>query len=88
VRTAGRENEVIAITSRAAVSALLRRRPRAEVAHDPRGLVGGNQLAPGRRVYKLDLFERPPVEAADILRRHLAYEQVVSREALDITRKE
>jgi hypothetical protein len=41
-----------------------------------------------RRVYKLDLFERPPAEAADILRRYLAYERVVSGEALDTARKE
>ncbi len=41
-----------------------------------------------RRVYKLDLLERPPAEAADILRRYLAYERVVSGEALDTARKE
>ena len=41
-----------------------------------------------RRVYKLDLFERPPNEAAEILRRHLAHERVVSGEALEAARKE
>lgn len=41
-----------------------------------------------RRVYKLDLFERPPAEAAEILRRYLARERVVSGEALEVARKE
>jgi hypothetical protein len=41
-----------------------------------------------RRVYKLDLFERPPAEAAEILRRYLAYDRVVSGEALEAARKE
>ena len=41
-----------------------------------------------RRVYKLDLYERPPTEAADILRRYLAHERVVSGEALEAARKE
>ena len=41
-----------------------------------------------RRVYKLDLFERPPSEAAEILRRYLAHERVVSGEALEAARKE
>lgn len=41
-----------------------------------------------RRVYKLDLFERPPTEAAEILRRYLARERVVSGEALEAARKE
>jgi hypothetical protein len=40
-----------------------------------------------RRVYKLDLYERPPTEAADILRRHLAHDRVVSGEALEAARK-
>jgi predicted type IV restriction endonuclease len=38
-----------------------------------------------RRVYKLDLYERPPSEAADILRRYLAHERVASGEALHDT---
>jgi predicted type IV restriction endonuclease len=41
-----------------------------------------------RRVYKLDLFERPPAEAAEILRRYLAHDRVVSGEALEAARKE
>jgi hypothetical protein len=41
-----------------------------------------------RRVYKLDLFERPPTEAADTLRRYLARERVESGEALEAARKE
>ena len=41
-----------------------------------------------RRVYKLDLFERPPAEAAEILRRYLEYGRVVSGEALEAARKE
>jgi len=41
-----------------------------------------------RRVYKLDLFERPPAEAAEILCRYLAYNRVVSGEALEAARKE
>ena len=41
-----------------------------------------------RRVYKLDLFERPSAEAAEILRRYLAYDRVVSGEALEAARKE
>jgi hypothetical protein len=41
-----------------------------------------------RRVYKLDLFERPPAEAADIQRRYLAHDRVVSGEALEAARKE
>jgi hypothetical protein len=41
-----------------------------------------------RRVYKLDLFERPPTEAAEILRRYLAYDRAVSGEALEDARKE
>jgi predicted type IV restriction endonuclease len=41
-----------------------------------------------RRVYKLDLFERPPIEAAETLRRYLARERVESGEALEAARKE
>ena len=41
-----------------------------------------------RRVYKLDLFERPPAEAADTLTRYLARARVESGEALEIARKE
>jgi predicted type IV restriction endonuclease len=39
-----------------------------------------------RRVYKLDLFERPPTEAAETLRRYLARERVESGEALEAAR--
>lgn len=41
-----------------------------------------------RRVYKLDLFERPPAEAAATLDRYLARARVESGEALDTARKE
>jgi hypothetical protein len=41
-----------------------------------------------RRVYKLDLFERPPSEAAETLRRYLAHERVESGQALETARKE
>jgi hypothetical protein len=41
-----------------------------------------------RRVYKLDLFERPPAEAAEVLHRYLARERVESGEALEDARKE
>jgi hypothetical protein len=41
-----------------------------------------------RRVYKLDLFERPPAEAAETLRRYLARARVESGEALEAARKE
>ncbi|MBI4026050.1 MAG: hypothetical protein HY360_13775 [Verrucomicrobia bacterium] len=41
-----------------------------------------------RRVYKLDLFERPPAEAAEILYRYLARARVESGEALEAARKE
>jgi len=41
-----------------------------------------------RRVYKLDLFERPPAEAAQVLQRYLARVRVESGEALDEARKE
>jgi hypothetical protein len=41
-----------------------------------------------RRVYKLDLFERPPAEATEILHRYLARERVESGEALEAARKE
>lgn len=41
-----------------------------------------------RRVYKLDLYERPPAEAADVLRRYLERARVESGEALDAARKE
>ncbi|MFZ5496485.1 MAG: type I restriction enzyme HsdR N-terminal domain-containing protein [Verrucomicrobiota bacterium] len=41
-----------------------------------------------RRVYKLDLFERPPAEAATTLDRYLARARVESGEALDTARKE
>ena len=41
-----------------------------------------------RRVYKLDLFERPPAEAAEILHRYLARARVESGEALEAARKE
>ncbi len=41
-----------------------------------------------RRVYKLDLFERPPIEAAETLRRYLARERIESGEALEAARKE
>jgi predicted type IV restriction endonuclease len=41
-----------------------------------------------RRVYKLDLFERPPAEAADTLTRYLARARVESGETLETARKE
>jgi len=41
-----------------------------------------------RRVYKLDLFERPPTEAAEILGRYLARARVESGEALEAARRE
>ena len=41
-----------------------------------------------RRVYKLDLFERPPTEAAATMRRYLARERVESGEALETARQE
>jgi hypothetical protein len=41
-----------------------------------------------RRVYKLDLYERPPAEAAEILRRYLECSKVQSGEALETARKE
>lgn len=41
-----------------------------------------------RRVYKLDLYERPPAEAAEVLQRYLARERVVSGETLEAARKE
>jgi hypothetical protein len=39
-------------------------------------------------VYKLDLFERPPPDAAETLRRYLARARVESGEALEASRKE
>jgi hypothetical protein len=41
-----------------------------------------------RRVYKLDLFERSPAEAAEILGRYLERTRVESGEALETARKE
>ncbi len=41
-----------------------------------------------RRVYKLDLFERPPAEAAETLYRYLERSRVESGEALETARKE
>lgn len=41
-----------------------------------------------RRVYKLDLYERPPAEAGEILQRYLERAKVESGEALEIARKE
>lgn len=41
-----------------------------------------------RRVYKLDLYERPPAEAGEILRRYLERARVESGEALEAARKE
>lgn len=41
-----------------------------------------------RRVYKLDLFERPAAEAAEILHRYLAHSKVESGEALETARTE
>jgi hypothetical protein len=41
-----------------------------------------------RRVYKLDLFERPPAEASEALQRYLAHARVESGEALEAARKE
>lgn len=41
-----------------------------------------------RRVYKLDLYERPPVEAGEILRRYLEHHRIESGEALDAARRE
>ena len=41
-----------------------------------------------RRVYKLDLFERPAAEAAEILQRYLARSRIESGEALETARKE
>lgn len=41
-----------------------------------------------RRVYKLDLFERPPGEATETLSRYLARARIESGEALETARKE
>ncbi len=41
-----------------------------------------------RRVYKLDLYERPPAAAAEILQRYLQRSRVESGEALECARKE
>lgn len=41
-----------------------------------------------RSVYKLDLFERPPTEAAETLQRYLTRARVESGEALEAARKE
>lgn len=41
-----------------------------------------------RRVYKLDLFERPAAEAAEVLHRYLGRARVESGEALETARKE
>ncbi len=41
-----------------------------------------------RRVYKLDLYERSPAEAAEILRRYLERSRIESGEALETARKE
>lgn len=41
-----------------------------------------------RRVYKLDLYERPSAEAAETLRRYLERSRVESGEALETARKE
>lgn len=41
-----------------------------------------------RRVYKLDLFERPAAEAAEVLHRYLERTRVESGEALETARKE
>ena len=41
-----------------------------------------------RRVYKLDLYERPPAEAAESLCRYLDFARVQSGEALETARKE
>lgn len=41
-----------------------------------------------RRVYKLDLFERPPTEAAETLQRYLARTNVASGDTLETARKE
>jgi hypothetical protein len=41
-----------------------------------------------RRVYKLDLFERPSIEATETLRRYLDRARVESGEALEAARKE
>jgi hypothetical protein len=41
-----------------------------------------------RRAYKLDLFKRPPIEAADTLRRYLARAQVEFGVALESARQE
>ena len=41
-----------------------------------------------RRVYKLDLYERPPAEAAEVLHRYLECARVESGEALEAARKE
>jgi hypothetical protein len=41
-----------------------------------------------RRVYKLDLLERPAAEAADTLNRYLARERVVAGQALETARQE
>lgn len=41
-----------------------------------------------RRVYKLDLYERPPAEAAEVLQRYLQRSRVESGEALECARRE
>jgi hypothetical protein len=41
-----------------------------------------------RRVYKLDLLEHAPVEAAETLSRYLAHERVVAGDALEMARQE
>jgi len=41
-----------------------------------------------RRVYRLDLIERPPAEATETLNRYLAHSRVVTGEALETARQE
>jgi hypothetical protein len=41
-----------------------------------------------RRVYKLDLFERSPEQAAEVLTKYLSHERIASGAALDDARKE
>jgi len=48
----------------------------------------GVGFAANRRVYKLDLFERPPAEAAETLTRYLARARVESGEALEPSESE
>lgn len=63
------------------------RSERISVVSDSSFIPHPSAFSSDRRVYKLDLFERPPAEAAETLTRYLARARVESGEALETDKR-